>query len=61
MRSTDVNSYGFCLWGTMKNMYVQKPHSMEEYQKDIRHEISAILVQRLRFVSKIYLHDVTHA
>jgi hypothetical protein len=61
-RCENLKSY---LWlflcGTLKNIYEQNPHSMEEYQKDIKHEISAIPLKRIWFVSEIYSHDMTHA
>jgi hypothetical protein len=52
-RSPDLNSCDFYLWGTLKeNVYVNNPHSSEELQVNIRHEISAIPVQQLRRVSR---------
>jgi hypothetical protein len=60
-RSPDINSCGFCLWGTLAKLCVQNPHSLEEYQEDNRHEISAIPLQKLRLVSEIYSRDVMNA
>jgi hypothetical protein len=44
-RSHDLNPCDFYLWGTLKEkVYVKNPHSLEELQENIKHEISAIPV-----------------
>jgi hypothetical protein len=51
-RSPDLNPCDFYLWGTLKEkVYINNPHSLEELQANIRHEISAVPIQQLRRVS----------
>jgi hypothetical protein len=52
-RSPDLNPCDFYLWGTLKEkVYVNNPHSLEELQENIRHEISTIPVQQIGRVSR---------
>jgi hypothetical protein len=50
--SPDLNLCDFYLWGTLKKVYVNNLHSLEELEANIRHEISAIPVHQLRCVSR---------
>lgn len=51
-RLPDLNTCDFYLWGTLKvKVYVKNPHSLEELQENIRHDIS-IPVRQLRRLSR---------
>jgi hypothetical protein len=45
------------LWGTLKEKtYLKNPHSSEELQENIRHEISAVPLQEHQCMSEKYSH-----
>jgi hypothetical protein len=43
-----------------EKVYMNNPHSLEELQANIRHEISAIPVQQFKVFPEVYSHNVRH-